>query len=519
MVIQLDGPSCSGQYQSFRNFKSGGMGKVYTGFDIINKKKIAVKTIEVSDVKSEYLLEQEFMIATSLEHENILKTYYYNKFEESGNLYFYSIAEFCPLGNLDKKIKGFNGNIAIDTCLKFFNEILSGLLMAHKSSIIHRDLKPDNILVSESGTLKICDFGLSKYVGQQTRSHTHKGWGTDPYVSPECWQGLTNTFQMDIYSLGIIFFEILTKERPFKGPETKDYENQHRFSDLPELLDYRNDIPTALAEIIKKMTYKNTNRRYKDVENIIADLQKVIILNTIEISPEHDSFLKRIYLKDKSDLEQNLKSEKEKEQNEIVQKTVDYAINDLFEMFIKIVKTINLSLIDKEIIYRKFYASSTNPVANELLIRFNERKLRIHFYAMDLIPNYIKMTKQNQVDTQIRNYGRLISQPIKEYIEDQSAFILGSAETDVPIGDGQFFGFNILLKRTEVNDLYGEWQVCYFKRKQMFSNVITNDFFLIEPSEFFKKFDLAIKEQSSQFEVYYQKLTKKDIKKIIYVMV
>ncbi|MBL0269427.1 MAG: serine/threonine protein kinase [Chitinophagaceae bacterium] len=202
----LKGSSADNQYQNQTFLTPGGMGDVYVADDTINNTKVAIKVIRITSDELRLLLEEEFKIAISLKHDNIVTTYYYGEFSDSTGNYFYSVMEYISKGSLLQKLSTEQASISIDDSLGYFYDLLKGLSEAHKT-IIHRDLKPGNILVDENCRLKICDFGIAKYVDHLTRTKTLKGYGTFPYMSPECWMRESNSREMDIYSLGIIFFK------------------------------------------------------------------------------------------------------------------------------------------------------------------------------------------------------------------------------------------------------------------------------------------------------------------------
>jgi len=186
------------------------MGDLYTAADTSNGNGVvAIKIIKLTDPIYEQLLQEEFVIARKFNHPNIIVTHYYNEFSDNTGKYFYSVMEYMSNGSLHYLISEASGFFPIDDCIFYMRSLLAGLIEAHRD-IVHRDLKPNNILIGENDILKLCDFGIAKLVDAETRTKTFKGAGTYPYMAPECWTGNANTKAMDIYSLGIIFFEILT---------------------------------------------------------------------------------------------------------------------------------------------------------------------------------------------------------------------------------------------------------------------------------------------------------------------
>ena len=221
-IKSLKGPKSDNQYQEIDFFKKGGMGEIYTATDFENKVSKAIKVVSIENNDEHKLLVSEFMIATSLNHANIVSTEYFDEFEVKGVKYIYCVMPFNKSGNLRDFLKSQTKIIDLRKSINLMIDLAYGLEEAHKQ-VIHRDLKPENILLDENGKLQICDFGLAKLIDAKTRTRTFKGSGTLPYMAPECWMYDSNTKCMDIYSLGIIFFEILTLQLPFRGNTEQEF--------------------------------------------------------------------------------------------------------------------------------------------------------------------------------------------------------------------------------------------------------------------------------------------------------
>jgi eukaryotic-like serine/threonine-protein kinase len=234
----LPGEKGNAQYSNLRFLKHGGMGSIYLAADTFSGNDVAVKT------------------------------FYYGEFSEPSGCYFYCIMELATAGNLRKLLETTVSFLSIQQCLFYFTNVQYGLQEAHKN-IIHRDLKPENILLESNGELKICDFGISKFVDNVTRTWTNKGSGTFSYMAPECWLWEANTVQMDIYSVGIIFYEMLSLKLPFSGPNYTDFREQHLFEHMPDIRSVRPDVPIVISHMIRKMTNKKANDRFDSVDSIL----------------------------------------------------------------------------------------------------------------------------------------------------------------------------------------------------------------------------------------------------------
>lgn len=155
-------------------------------------------------------------------------------------------------------------------------QILSAVEDAHAHNIIHRDLKPKNILIDKNGTVKITDFGIAVAVAEFTMTQTNTLVGSVHYISPEQARGSMVTKQSDIYSLGIILFEMLTGEVPYQGETAISVALKHYRNDMPSVRNYDNNIPQSLENVILHATAKNLNDRYKTVAEMADDLRTVL---------------------------------------------------------------------------------------------------------------------------------------------------------------------------------------------------------------------------------------------------
>lgn len=482
-TIVLKGNQGDGQYENLQFLTPGGMGDIYTAWDTFNSCKVAIKIIRIQHLADKQLLQEEFKIATNLTHSNIIKTFYYDEFSDNTGEYFYSVMEFSDKGSLRKLLENSSRLIPLETCLSYFYDLLKGLQEAHKY-IIHRDLKPENILIGTDGSLKICDFGIAKYVDMLTRTKTYKGYGTSPYISPECWLFDVNTNQMDIYSLGIVFFEILTSQLPFKGPTDKDFKDQHLFSNLPMMSAIRSDIPVVLSDIIRKMTNKSVNDRYKNATEILDALDRwreATKNTTLDIQNVLQSAHNKLNITTANEL----KAQKEKEEYEERQQILNFSIDQLFNQFSQVADTINTSLQSEKIQYKKFPFS--NPFANTFRLHFFNGTLTVSFYNAD-INQYIKERREQHKDFQIRNYGFVMQEIHPDYIEIDNVTLIGKATLNFNHKE-KYAGFNLVLLKANQEDIYGNWWVCKFIDTQIFANVPNDYYYAIDTPDFYKEYN------------------------------
>ncbi|GAB3011266.1 hypothetical protein GCM10027284_33200 [Cyclobacterium sediminis] len=237
-IETLKGPKGDKQYTEIDFYRKGGMGEIYTATDIIEATKKAIKIVPVENNEEHKLLISEFKLATSLNHKNIVTTEFFDEFESKNVKYIYCVMPFNNNGSLRDYLSSQKELIDLDSSIKLMIDLAIGLESAH-TKVVHRDLKPENVLLDDNGNLQICDFGLAKLIDAKTRTKSFKGFGTLAYMAPECWMFDSNTKAMDIYSLGIIFYEILTLKQPFTGKTEQEFRDKHLYEPLPNISNIR----------------------------------------------------------------------------------------------------------------------------------------------------------------------------------------------------------------------------------------------------------------------------------------
>ncbi len=257
-------------YRIIEQLGAGGMGVVYKAEDTKLKRTVALKFLPPDlthdpDVKARFI--QEAQAASALEHPNICNIHEINETKD-GQLF---IVMSCYEGyTLKEKIKDHKLEVkeAIDIAI----QVAQGLAKAHSKGIIHRDIKPANIFITTDGLVKIVDFGLAKLSGHARLTKSGTTTGTPAYMSPEQAQGAEVDHRTDIWSLGVVLYEMLTGELPFKS----EYEQAMIYSiincDFNPITNYRADIPTELEILIGKALTKNPNSRYENISLFENDL-------------------------------------------------------------------------------------------------------------------------------------------------------------------------------------------------------------------------------------------------------
>ena len=261
------------RYKILDHLGTGGMATVWLGYDTILDRQVAIKTfkIDANDEDAVKRFNREAKAVTSLSHPNIVSIY---DVENEGEFY-YLILEYVE-GMTLKDYMTKNPRIPIETIVHIAKQIAAGLSHAHQNGIIHRDIKPQNILMNENLTCKITDFGIARAYGDTTLTQTNQMLGTVYYLSPEQARGNVATAQSDIYSLGILIFEMITGQIPFKGESAVAIALKHLQEELPEIDKYRENVPQSVKNIVLQATMKNPNERYISSKELFEDLSTVL---------------------------------------------------------------------------------------------------------------------------------------------------------------------------------------------------------------------------------------------------
>src|SRR5947199_6626465 len=191
----------------------------------------------------------------------------------------YTVFEYVEGETLKERIRR-NGQLPITEAVAYAIEIARALGTAHARHIVHRDVKPQNVLIDEEGSAKVTDFGIARTLDEEGLTADGRVLGTTDYVSPEQALGQPVTGQSDLYSLGIVLFEMLAGEVPFKGENQVAVAMKHVREELPNIQSQRPEISSALAAVLETATAKRVEDRYADDAELIADLEDVLAIET-----------------------------------------------------------------------------------------------------------------------------------------------------------------------------------------------------------------------------------------------
>ena len=259
------------RYEIQKLIGEGGMANVYLARDTILDRKVAVKVLRgdlAGDEKFVRRFQREALSASSLSHPNIVEIY--DVGEDEGN--FYIVMEYIEGKTLKQLIKK-RGVLTLPETMDIILQLLDALASAHDSYIIHRDIKPQNIMIKESGLVKITDFGIAMALNNASLTQTNSVMGSVHYLPPEQASGKGSTIRSDIYSLGILMFEMLTGKMPFKGDSAVEIALKHMKEPLPSPKEINPVIPQSVENIILKAAAKNPKNRYRDVREMAEDIK------------------------------------------------------------------------------------------------------------------------------------------------------------------------------------------------------------------------------------------------------
>ena len=267
----MKGQKINDRYQIIKTIGEGGMANVYLAYDTILDRNVAVKVLRgdlANDEKFVRRFQREALSASSLSHPNIVEVY---DVGEDNGLY-YIVMEYIEGKHLKQLLKK-RGSLTIREVVDIMSQLTDGMSAAHDSYIIHRDIKPQNIMILENGLIKITDFGIAMALNATQLTQTNSVMGSVHYLPPEQACGKGATIQSDVYSMGILMYELLTGSVPYKGENAVEIALKHIKEELPSVKEKNNDIPNSVANIVKRSTAKNLKNRYLDAREMNEDLK------------------------------------------------------------------------------------------------------------------------------------------------------------------------------------------------------------------------------------------------------
>ncbi|MGN1355596.1 MAG: Stk1 family PASTA domain-containing Ser/Thr kinase [Bacilli bacterium] len=325
------GQKINDRYEIIRSIGEGGMANVYLGYDTILDRNVAIKVLRgdlSNDEKFVRRFQREALSASSLAHPNIVEMY---DVGEDNGLY-YIVMEYIE-GKTLKQLLKKRGTLTLSEAIDIMLQLTDGMAHAHDSYIIHRDLKPQNIMIKDDGQIKITDFGIAMALNSTQLTQTNSVMGSVHYLPPEQASGKGCTIKSDIYSMGIIFYELLSGSLPFRGDNAVEIALKHMRDPLPSLREDNPAIPQSIENIIRKATAKNPKNRYEDARSMHEDLLTALDDDRMDEPvyqykyPEHETDnTKRI--KKLENIEEKKESEEEDKTGEVAKKIDEEDLED-----------------------------------------------------------------------------------------------------------------------------------------------------------------------------------------------
>ena len=406
---------------------SGAFGIVYE-VEGTSGKHFALKTIITGWLDDNNLkaLINEGQLAMGIEHQNVIKVIYFHDGREYPELPPYMVMELASDGNLQDLIDQKREAKQFFTG-KELRSIMLDLAFGMKAineKLVHRDIKPDNILIKKD-VLKISDFGLSKIIGMATRTQTFKGIQHIMYAAPETWKQEKNTVAMDIYSMGVVFYELATLRHPYTvkplGDNIEAWKNAHLMSIPDDPRKHNKNIDTGLKQVIQKMISKRPTDRYSSWDEIISRLKSPN--STPELRQDINQLLERaLEAKRVKEVEQS-KLDSEAYRRKEHEGIVKYAFNDILKAIQEIVENFNLASDDA--------------------------KLELEFPG-SLVINIFKKGHPDKI-------VKVLVNAVHNMVQFDGGTVKAWGYAKAPSGRG----FNLILRSSGPEDLYGNWRTLH----------------------------------------------------------
>ena len=315
----MKGQKINDRYQIIRSIGEGGMANVYLAHDTILDRNVAVKILRgdlAQDEKFVKKFQREANAAATIIHPNVVEMYDVGKDDEN----YFIVMEYIDGQTLKNLIKK-RGALTLPEVIDIMLQLTSAIECAHDKYIIHRDIKPQNILMLDDGTIKVTDFGIATAINAQELTQTNSVMGSVHYLPPEMANGSGSTIRSDIYSMGILMFELLTGKVPFKGDNAVEVAIKQLKEPIPSVTKINPEIPQSVENIILACCAKNPKNRYKNVTEMRNDLLECMkeenrnVRRLVYSYPEHEDIEET---KNLEDVKEFIREErKEKGENKV----------------------------------------------------------------------------------------------------------------------------------------------------------------------------------------------------------
>ena len=342
------GQKINDRYEIIRSIGEGGMANVYLARDTILNRLVAVKILRgdlAEDEKFVRRFQREAIAASSLNHPNIVELY--DVGEDNGK--YFIVMEYVEGKTLKSLIKK-RGALTLPEVQDIMLQLTSAIACAHESYIIHRDIKPQNVIIMEDGRVKIMDFGIAAQLNSNELTQTNSVMGTVYYLPPEQANGSVTSFKSDIYSLGILMYELVTGSVPFKGDSPVEVAIKHMKSPLPSITEPYPEIPQSIENVILKACAKNPKNRYESAQEMHDDL-----LTVLDKTRFNEPKVKYIY--PENDFEDDMPKEKRSDRTKSKEENrKNKKMNKALIIIGSIIAVLVVAVVFITLIYPRFFA-------------------------------------------------------------------------------------------------------------------------------------------------------------------
>ncbi len=433
------------EYKVEERIGGGGFSSVFKIKKIDDGEYYALKTFS-SDFADKIELEtfkNEISKSMQVESKNTVKYLFFNDGEIFSDLPPYIIMEYCNGGTLEgymEDIKNSENVITNEELKKIYSQLINGMKDIN-SKVIHRDIKLKNILLKD-GIIKIGDFGISKSVSETTRTMTFKGYGTKEYISPEGWKFEKNTIKMDIYSMGIVFYQIATLlNYPYKiqNGTADEYRNAHLYGSVTNPRSYNKDIEFNIETTILRMLEKEPNKRFSNWEEIQNQIDVEKNNKNLEIL---DRILKKRIAIDEKNRKIEIENTKRQEAINERKKTINYSIyeniyipiKELIDDFNKLYASGKINITD--------YSVSTDTFSNIRINTISSKRIEIEIHS--IVDKIFKRERQDQF------FGNIYEEEYRPMLKGKEILAWGM------INYADELSYNLILVNDNEN-IYGKW--------------------------------------------------------------
>jgi len=433
----IDGPNGPDTLRIDERLDAGAFGLVYVAKDTTNNELVAVKFPQVgvfSDQREMVAFTSEIEAARQIDHLNVVKVLFI-KSDVGGDVPPYLVMEYIRGGSLRKRLGVFQrqGLILSAEKLRLWMDHLVDGIEAINARMLHRDIRPENILV-DGDVLKIADFGLSKIVGAATRTRTFKGGQHMLYMAPEGWRLERNTIQLDMYAMGIVFFEMATLDFPYEVSTLLDQSNLSAFKDMhlfrspKRMMGLREDIPIGVDQIVQRMLEKRAQDRFSNWNCVREALSTAWSKPAQDQKPGRGTLVGEL-LEESSRLHQRVTAE-ECEQKRLA------------------------DIREEELRVDRWQVDQLLVRIRESVEAFNQQSELGSITTRDAYPPNAWRTFVIEVPSA----GNITVRFLR--LDPEVALGRGQVRVFGHVADADGVGFNYILVRQGVADQYGEWQVC-----------------------------------------------------------